>query len=141
MMNRCVLNSICKYKYTMHKGARAKMHPSDLPAKAWRSAVVNFHACQTSPMGPRYLLEMLSAFQVSEEIWLVLENADGGDLFGCWFASARFEGASAIPQLQVTRIRRVVAFTHPLQTASHARIEGFHVIERLVSAQTFTHLI
>ena len=32
-------------------------------------------------MKARYLLEMLSAFQVDEEIWLVLENADGGDLF------------------------------------------------------------
>lgn len=31
---------------------------------------------------PRYILEMLLAFQVENEVWLVLEHADGGDLFG-----------------------------------------------------------
>ena len=45
------------------------------------------------------MLEMLSAFQVSEEIWLVLENADGGDLFGCWFASFRFRRGFRMPPL------------------------------------------
>eukprot|EP00438_Fugacium_kawagutii_P021082 Skav205905 [mRNA] locus=scaffold123:408432:411273:+ [translate_table: standard] len=31
---------------------------------------------------PEYILEMLVAFRQDEDVWLVLEHADGGDLFG-----------------------------------------------------------
>jgi len=31
---------------------------------------------------PQYILQMRAAFQAESDVWLILENADGGDLFG-----------------------------------------------------------
>ena len=55
----------------------------DAPVTQQDERLVRISEHWFSALGPvRYLLEMLSAFQIEEEIWLVLENADGGDLFG-----------------------------------------------------------
>ncbi|CAJ1338029.1 unnamed protein product [Effrenium voratum] len=58
---------------------------------------------------PQYILEMLSAFQVENEVWLVLEHADGGDLFGV--ISSKRPGAQML-LLWTWQLLQAVRFLH-----------------------------
>ncbi|CAE7031322.1 fhkA [Symbiodinium natans] len=73
---------------------------------------------------PQYLLEMLSAFQVSDEIWLVLENADGGDLFGV--VSSQRPSTGQI-MLWAWQLLQAVKFLH-MQCISHRDISLENVL-------------
>eukprot|EP00439_Symbiodinium_sp_Y106_P073581 s499_g13.t3 len=83
-----------------------------------------FSLLRQSENTPQYLLEMLSAFQVSEEIWLVLENADGGDLFGV--VSSRRMSTGQI-MLWAWQLLQAVKFLH-LQCISHRDISLENVL-------------
>ncbi|CAE7663575.1 SMU1 [Symbiodinium necroappetens] len=83
-----------------------------------------FSLLRQSENAPQYLLEMLSAFQVSEEIWLVLENADGGDLFGV--VSSRRMSTGQI-MLWAWQLLQAVKFLH-LHGISHRDISLENVL-------------
>jgi len=64
---------------------------------------------------PQYLLRMLAVFESGPDVWLVLEHADGGDLFNVVEAmNGRGKGQDTLKQFQVWmwQLLQAVAYLH-----------------------------